>query len=278
MLPMELGIFGAGLSTDAIEHVSNLVDAGTPRTWTEACAVAGLIDSAALGGHDVLSQLALRAIHQAWHMADLSPIPGTRVGMIVQTSWGAIDSTAAYLESMLEADGRYASPRHFSRSVYSSVASIAAIHFGIKGPCETLVFDQWPILGALRQAWRMLATKCAERVVIVWCEQAGELASDLAKKAAKRLHRREFDRYQNNDLGFGAIALVVGPPGGLATLHLNSFDEADLSSHEKPGMPFAMDNAVSLLQLLLRGEGFSFAARRVKSIDNAGMIPRISSG
>ncbi len=253
MRPMELGIFGAGVFTDAIEHVNHLVPHDAGNEWVNALRRAGSIDAAALGGHDALSQLALCAMHQAWQMAHLSEVNGEQVGLIVQTSSGAIDSTAAYLESMLEAEGRYASPRHFSRSVYSSVASIAAIHFRIKGPCETLVFDRWPILGSLRQAWRMLATKRAERVVVVWCEQAGDLAADLANKAAERLHRREFQRYHDNGLGFGAIALVVGPPAGLATMQLDSWNEDSLSLLNNPGKPFAMDSGVALLRFLIGG-------------------------
>ncbi len=245
MNPMTLNISGMGIVTDTIRHVNELIPSSQKNL-----APAEQLDPATVSNQDALTQLALRAIHQAWTMASLATIDGERIALIVQSSWGNIDSTAAYLESMFAADGRYASPRHFSRSVYSSVTSVAAIHFHIQGPCETLAFDEAPLLGALRQAWRLLCTHRANRVVIVWCEQAGDLAADLAKKAAEQLHRRDFQRYVDQGLGFGAVALVVGLQPGPISLDLDHWNEDTFAPRPTDGKPFAMDTAVTLLRSL----------------------------
>src|SRR4051812_46381647 len=124
---LELDVFGAGLVTYAHGDVRRV--AGEAPEFD-------ILEEALVEGQEVLAGLAIRAAHQAWTMAGMQLFDRERVGMIFVTAWGTIDATVAYLESMLEAEGRYASPRHFSRSVFSSVTSCVAIHFGIHGPCE----------------------------------------------------------------------------------------------------------------------------------------------
>jgi hypothetical protein len=241
-----LAIFGAGVVTDAIGHVSEMGGA-TPGSgvWR-----AGRIDPAAIAAHDSLSQLGLSAVHQAWTMAGMEAFASERVGLIVQSAWGTVDSTVAYLESMLEAEGRYASPRHFSRSVYSSVASAAAIHFGIRGPCETLVFAERPVGGVLGQAWRLIAAGRCERVVALWADQGGEVAADLARRAAAGLKRREFAKYGERGLGYGAVAVVMGRGEGV---EVEGWDEeaAERRMAARGGKRFALDGAVEFLRGVL---------------------------
>ena len=244
----ELGILGAGIVTDAISHVSEIWD-------SPAAAHAERMDTEAFGSQDALSQLGLRAVHQAWTMAGMEEVAGEKIGLIVESAWGNVDSTVAYLESMFEAEGRYASPRHFSRSVYSSVASAAAIHFGIRGPCETLVFAQRPVGGVLGQAWRLIATRRCERVVALWVDQGGELAADLTRRAAEGLKRREFARYEERGLGYGAVAVVMAADGGMGRVNLEEWDEAEASrrAEGRGGKRFALDGAVEFLRWVANG-------------------------
>jgi 3-oxoacyl-(acyl-carrier-protein) synthase len=168
-----------------------------------------------------------------------------------------IDATVAYLESMLEAEGRHASPRHFARSVYSTAASLLAIHFRIHGPCETLAFDSGedPVAGALAQAWRLIAADRCDRVAVVWAEQGSAIAHDLARLAAEQLHRREYKRYVGRELGWGAAALVVARVG-VGTWRVAVGAEGEAKGAVRlalRGNPFAMDGAVDYLAgLLLR--------------------------
>lgn len=163
---------------------------------------------------DPVVQYAFAAIEQAWRAAGLeqSPISRQRIGLILFSRWGAIDSTAAYLESMFDADGRYASPLRFTRSVYSSVASLAAIHFHIHGPCETLAHDAWIATGVLERADDLLSNAHLDAVLVCWADQSSPLGIDLCDRAVRRLKRRELARYTRGDCGYGAVAMALTKP------------------------------------------------------------------
>jgi Beta-ketoacyl synthase, N-terminal domain len=257
-------VCGIGLVTDAWQDirefaVSRILQRGGRLRETMQRALAGLemLDADALRAHDALAQLVLNAAHQACSMADMLDssgklTAGEQMGMLFITSWGTIDSTVGYLESMLEENGRYASPRHFSRSVSSSVAAAAAIHFGMHGPCETLCFPDKPITGGLQSARRLLAAERCQRILVVWGEQSAEIARELSQMALGALGKREFARYANHPLGFGAVALVLGPPSqrhsteAIAELTENAIENENTMTHS--GKPFPMDGAVKLIE------------------------------
>ena len=165
----------------------------------------GILDPSAVAQHDALAQLGLRAGHQAWTMAGLGGgggVAGERIGLLVCFVVGDGGFYGGLFGEYVGGGGRYASPRHFSRSVYSSVASRLAIHFHIQGPCETLAFATDPVRGALWQARRLLMRGRAERVMVVWAEQASEIAHDLALRAA-------------GAVGAGGVSAVWGGDWGL---------------------------------------------------------------
>jgi 3-oxoacyl-[acyl-carrier-protein] synthase II len=238
-----LVVEGVGIVTDAYGSVRELaVDADDEHK--PVLQTAEVLDPAVVAGQDVLAQLVIRAGHQAWTMAGLGDVAPERIGLLFVSEWGTIDATVAYLETMLEAGGRYASPRHFTRSVYSSVASVTAIHFGIRGACETLVFPspaEDPVRGALVQARRMLRARRADRVMIVWAEQAAEIAQDLCRRAVRELGRKDVERY-GEELGFGAVAVVVGLGEG----------EVRINGGRGKGRPFVMERAVGVVMGFLR--------------------------
>ncbi len=179
---------------------------------------------------------------------DQKQIPSDQIALLFQASWGMIDATAAYLESMLADAGKYASPRHFSRSVYSSAASLAAIHFKIHGPCETLTFERDTVTGPLHHARRLLAAHRCQRVIITWAEQTSDLAADLATRAARHLHRREYQKYIDHGLGHGAVALVATLDPAPWQLDLTTIQNQSLEPTEKPS---PMTPALTLLRQLL---------------------------
>jgi 3-oxoacyl-[acyl-carrier-protein] synthase II len=257
---MLLAVHGLGLTTDTFPSAAALAAALLPPVPFAPPAAAPL-DPAAVASHDPLTQLALRAAHDALTAAGLLAAPagassGDRLGLLFVTAWGTIDATVGYLDSMLDAAGRYASPRHFSRSVYSAVASAVAIHFKIHGPCETLSFPEAAVPAALRQARRLLAAGRADRVLVVWADQSAAIARDLAARAVGQLHRREYARYLP-DLGQGAVGLVVGLPDGSspATLDLAQLPALTMPATRPPQPPFPSDAALALAAgLLARGD------------------------
>jgi 3-oxoacyl-(acyl-carrier-protein) synthase len=173
------------------------------------------------------------------------------------SGWGTMESTEAYLESMLAEEGRYASPRHFSRSVFSSVASVMAIHFGIHGPCETLSFDEGLVAGAMMRAWGLLAARRCQRVLVVWAEECRKIAEHLALQAVKKLGKNEYSRYVERGVGEGAVAVVVGEDGlnrgALGRVDVGSIARAISAPTDmmNPGKPFAADESVAFLRWFL---------------------------
>ena len=159
---------------------------------------------------DPVAALACTVIEQAWQAAGLNPsnVDSNRIALLLYTAWGMIESTIAYLDSMLDADGRYASPLHFSRSVYSNAASSAAIRFGIHGPCETLAHPYTPVTAVLDRAGDLLSTGRADVVVTAWSDQPSPLTGELCRRAVHDLGRREYARYLDNP-GYGAVSFIL---------------------------------------------------------------------
>jgi|GEM_PF-3497513 len=156
---------------------------------------------------DEVSQHAFRALHEALSSAET--ITPDRTALLLLSTWGPMDNTVGFLDSMLDADGRYASPRHFTRSVYSTVASHAAIYFGIHGPCETLAHGQWPICCILDRAADLLTSGHVDYVVACWADQASAIAKDLCRRSVVGLDRKEFSRFTSDETGYGAVAIVL---------------------------------------------------------------------
>ncbi len=178
---------------------------------------------------DAVAGLACKAIDQAWHAARLhkpSTDPG-RIALLMFTAWGMIDSTVAYLDSMLDSEGRYASPLHFSRSVYSNAASAAAILLGIRGPCETLAHQTAPVTSVLCRATDLLTAGRADAVIACWADKTSPLTVDLCRRAVHDLHRHEFARYMDNP-GYGAVSLVLQKAG------TPPVDASELPAHRLP--------------------------------------------
>ena len=168
-------------------------------------------DAAMVESLDAVSRLAIGAITEAWQGASLDQgiVPTGRIALLLYSAWGQVDSTVTYLESMWGNGGRFASPRHFTRSVHSSPTSLAAIHFGIHGPCQTLVHDAWPVCSVLEQADDLLSAGRADAVIVCWADQPSAVATDLCRRAAEDLHRSQFARFAGGDSHGGAVAAVV---------------------------------------------------------------------
>jgi hypothetical protein len=234
-----LALLGAGVVTDAYADVTELArDVG-------ASLHADVLNPETLAALDPLPALAIRSLHQAFSMAGAKGHEHT--ALIVVTQWGMIDATVSYLDTMLEANGKFASPRHFTRSVYSAATSLVAIHFGINGPCQSLAFDsnEDVVTGALAQAWRLLAAGRCDRVALVWGDQQHPLAVELAQRAARDLRRKEYEPYAHG-AGFGAVAAVLGLQGGLRRLPIANPEKIPVRGH-----PYPTDPALSWLANIL---------------------------
>jgi|GEM_PF-2577582 hypothetical protein len=183
-----------------------------------------------------------------------------RIGLLYVSQWGSINQTVAYLESMLADNGLYASPRLFTRSVYSAVASQTTIELGIHGGCETLAFVNLPVCRMLQRAWCLLATGRLDAVIALWADLVEEPAMHLCQRAAAELQHPELARFTQPGGGSVALALVrptVSNPELQLTLqkHIHSNKAMRKASVPEPVLPsipaYPTDGALRLARELM---------------------------
>ena len=142
-----------------------------------------------------------------------------RIGLLYLSFWGSIRNTVGYLESLSADGGRYPSPRLFTQSVYSAVASQTVIALGIHGACETLSFVNLPVYRVLQRAWCLLETRRLDLVLAVWADHVDGPAVQLCQRAAVELHHPELARFHQT--GGGSVAVALSRTGNTsATMHL----------------------------------------------------------
>ncbi|HTV48646.1 MAG TPA: hypothetical protein VMG59_09410 [Phycisphaerae bacterium] len=277
-----LQLSGLGIYTDQFPRADTLAAALKPKSPAEASvkkhsALNGLIPPAGykpsaelesqISSCDPVAHYAFYAIDQALHAEEFSSkqISFERMALVLLSGWGTMDSTMAYLESMFDADGRYASPLSFTRSINSSLASLAVIHFGIHGPCETLAHDSWPVAGPLERAVDILDCDHADAVIVCWTDQTSPIAMDMCRQAVTKLHRPEFKRFLDGPCGYGSVAMIFGRVESLNTGGVildPQPTKAPVTRDEPWSMPldfkpFATDNALCLaaavMQRILNG-------------------------
>ncbi len=216
MTVSKLAVYSWGVYTDQFANAAALTAAVKAQSGVPVSLNCAVADSAqttdpdldsALQGLDSINQYAFRAFQDALAGRDRAML--NRAALLLLSTWGPMDNTISFLDSMLEAQGRYASPRHFTRSVYSTVASHAAIYFNIHGPCETLTHGQWPVCSVLDRAADLLASRRVDHVIACWADQSSKIAEDLCRRGVTALHRPEFSRFTSDQTGYGAVALVL---------------------------------------------------------------------
>ncbi len=234
-------VCGIGVATSIIESVSALGLQSPP------------VDKEAHSRLESPASWAVAAVEQAWHMARLDGLNHERIGLLYSSVWGSVTATVDYLESLQQAGGRYASPRHFTRSTYASTASSLGIAFQIHGPCETLSFDEFPISGGLDRARRLLAAGRCDAVVVCWADDSAPIITALARLAVEKLHRREFARFSTEAPGAGAVAMVVSQTQDTPLQLCCEWTQAEQSEQENfSHPPYPTDGALKLAAAMNR--------------------------
>ncbi len=266
-----LALIGWGIHSDqfvdsaafaqAVKSASNGTGGSTGyQTDSNTSQVNAAFDSA-MQGLDAISQHAFRALNDALHHAGATPMSQLmdNTALVMLSTWGPMDNTVAFLDSMLEADGRYTSPRHFTRSVYSSVASHAAIYFGIHGACETLAHGEWPICAVLDRAADILTAGRFDQVIVCWADQRSAIATDLCRRGVIGLGRKEFVRFTGSEIGYGAVAMVLKRAEDNANTMLTVGASEHAVASAKPDLGFCnlnihaypTDGAIELLAAII---------------------------
>lgn len=192
----------------------------------------------------------------------MRPADSERIGLLYLSFWGSVNQTVGYLESMLDKDGWYASPRLFTRSVYSAVASQTVIDLAIHGGCETLSFANLPVYRTLQRAWMLLETRRLDTVIAMWADQVEAPVQHLCQRAATELHRLELARYLRP--GGGSVVMAFTRPDAMAEgIHLTLDPNIDRFGKERMAVSqgvltsipaYPTDGALHLASAILLGE------------------------
>ena len=126
---------------------------------------------------DHYSRMALLAAGRALEGVDSSFVPKGKIGLIVATGYGALNSTFSFLDSYIEKGDKLSAPTHFSGSVHNAAAAHISICYEITGPCLTVSQFDLSFTSALITAGAWLETEKSDAVLVgavdEWCEVAG---------------------------------------------------------------------------------------------------------
>lgn len=175
-----VGGFGCGLEDFAAAFAGGAVPtrpaafAGgeIPALLADTAPLARFVDKRALRRIDHFSRLALLGAHLALEDAGLPALDRTRLGLIVASGYGAVATTFAFLDTVLDGGDALASPTHFSSSVHNAAAAHVAILLGITGPNLTVSQFEMSVPSALLAAQGWLAEGRVDAVLFGGVDEA----------------------------------------------------------------------------------------------------------
>lgn len=207
-----LGILSVGICASPFAHINQF------KQWLERHAHASQTETGASepqtpdifdrADRPTIADVAADALRQVAPAA-ATVATAERTALLYSSVWGDIPATHEYLESMLADAGKYASPRAFTRSIYSTAAAMAAIALGIHGPCQTLSFDFAPVASILGAAYTLLAADRADVVLLCWADEHSQVLQDLQLLAANAGLGHAAHRTIQQTLLHGAAAVAV---------------------------------------------------------------------
>lgn len=110
-----------------------------------------------------------------------------RMGIIIATCYGPVDSTFSFLDSALESGHSLTSPTAFSTSVYNILSTTISMQTGITGPALSLSQGAHSLSAAILQADLWLKSRRADYVLLgavdQYSAQLNSLISELNDSA-----------------------------------------------------------------------------------------------
>ncbi|MDP9070818.1 MAG: hypothetical protein M3N68_05960 [Actinomycetota bacterium] len=217
-------VTGVGLSLPGHADAARLVDPRGSRIVAEAPS-ADPLAGRGLRYKDRATRLGLAATGAALRHAGLLgergvSLPGRRVGVVVSSNLGNLDTVCRVVETIAEETVGGTSPMDLPNASSNVIASSIAIRFALGGVNLTLCNGATSGLDALHWAVLLLAAGRVEAAVVCGVETANPVVERLVDGG------RVGDGARPSRLLDGAVAVVVEPPApvarpaavGLATL------------------------------------------------------------
>ncbi|HEY3356704.1 MAG TPA: beta-ketoacyl synthase N-terminal-like domain-containing protein [Polyangia bacterium] len=168
-----------------------------------------------------LSQMAVVAAHEAVADAALAGVPPERIGVVLGTGLGALETTAAFMREYLTLGPAQANPALFPASVMNAAAAHVSMELGFKGYSTTVNHKDASALAAVALAADLLRLGRADVIV---CGGVDELSPALVHGYRRfgaltrdRAAVRPFDRRRDGLApGEGAALFVLEPAAAAA--------------------------------------------------------------
>ncbi len=124
------------------------------------------VNKRALRRIDHFSRMALLGAFQAMSDADLEGLNPNRVGVVICSGYGALNTTFNFLDSVIEDGDTCASPTAFSNSVHNAAAAHISMQLKLTGPNLTVSqFDQ-SLISGLVTAQQWIAEKRVDAILL----------------------------------------------------------------------------------------------------------------
>jgi 3-oxoacyl-[acyl-carrier-protein] synthase II len=131
------------------------------------------VSKRALRRIDHFSRLALLGGYLALQDAGRLEADRSRLGVVIATGYGAMQTTFAFLDSFLDGGDVCSSPTHFSNSVHNAAAANLSILLGATGPSLTVSQFELSVPTALLTARQWLAEGRVDAVLLGGVDELG---------------------------------------------------------------------------------------------------------
>ena len=154
------------------------------------------------------SRMALLGAGKAMKDAEKIDFQKERMGLIVASGYGALQTTFTFLDSFIEKGDRLAFPIHFSNSVHNAPAAHIASCYKIIGPTLTVSQFEMSFFSALITAGIWIKEKRVDHVLLgctdEYCDVLGYCIQEFSKS-----HNDSSSRNQYYFAGEGAVFFIL---------------------------------------------------------------------
>jgi 3-oxoacyl-[acyl-carrier-protein] synthase II len=167
-----------------------------------ACLVPDYDPAALVGGRvaKYLDRATVLALAAVGHLVGAQDEPGDRVGLVLATTAGSVQSTMAVTRDSLVGDKPFhVNPKSLPSAIMNGAAAQCAIRYGLTGPNTTLAGGSGAVLSALAYASRLLAAGRADSV----------LAGAVEEYSVARSWLSHHDRHSAGPLGEGSVVFRI---------------------------------------------------------------------
>jgi 3-oxoacyl-[acyl-carrier-protein] synthase II len=142
---------------------------------------------------DPFVRMALLAAYLAVEDAGIVFSDPERVGVVVGSGYGPLQTTFAFQDSLIDFGDKCASPTHFANSVHNALASQISIAMGLRGPGQTVTTFGLTTAGALLTAQLWLERGEVDHVLVgagdEFCAVRGHVEAKMLAEAGQRENR-----------------------------------------------------------------------------------------